>query len=406
MNFLFLLLGAVAGLVIGWLWAKSKTSQVNAVPLEEFKESERLRITAEANLENLKEKLENQKRELDELQKKFTLEFENLANRIFEDKSKKFTEQNKTNIDIILNPLKEKISDFEKKVDMAYKSEAAERNTLRGEIKNLIETSNKIGTDANNLARALKGDQKQQGNWGELMLEKILERSGLIKGEEYNLQVSLESQESRRIQPDAIIYLPENKNIIIDSKVSLVAYESAVNATTDEEKKKFISQHLDSLKRHVKDLSEKNYPSAKGINAPDFVLMFIPIESSFSVAVQEDAELFNFAWDRNIVLVSPSTLLATLRTIASVWKQEKQSRHVLEIAEESGKLYDKFVGFVEDLKDVGNKMDQSKNSYVEAMKKLSQGSGNLVGRVEKIKKLGAKTTKALPPNLLERAEND
>ncbi len=362
---------------------------------------------ASAKKENefLKINLTDQKAELEQLNKKFTTEFENLANRILEEKSQKFSEQNKNNLDIILNPLKERIKEFEQKVDKTYKDESAERITLKTEIKNLVELNKRISDEANQLAVALKGDNKQQGNWGEMVLEKVLERSGLKLGDEYKLEFATTNNDGDRIRPDAVIFLPDNKHVIIDSKVSLVAYNSCVNATNEDERMKYLKLHIESLRSHVKILGDKNYQTATGLQSPDFVLLFVPIESSFSLAVQGDVELFNFAWDRKIVIVSPSTLLATLRTIASIWKQERQTRNALEIAEEGGKLYDKFVGFYEDLVKVGKKMDDAKGDYVEAMKKLYDGSGNLVRRAEKMKDLGAKTSKQLPSALIDRAND-
>ncbi len=354
----------------------------------------------------LNEKLNEQKSELDNLQQKFTKEFENLANRILDEKSKKFTEQNRDNLDVILNPLKERIKEFENKIDTSYKAEAAERNSLKGEIKNLVELNKQISDEANNLARALKSDTKKQGNWGEVILERILERSGLVKDQEYRTQVGALNEEGRRVQPDVIICLPDKKEIIIDSKVSLVAYESMVNAGTEEEREKFAWEHVGSVKAHIKGLSDKNYQLSPGFTTPDFVLLFMPIESSFGIAVQMDTELFNYAWDRKIVIVSPSTLLATLRTIASIWKQEKQSRNAMEIARLSGALYDKFKGFVDDLIDVGKKMDQAKSGYADAMNKLTSGSGNILKRIEDIKKLGAKTSRELPAELVGRSEEN
>lgn len=353
--------------------------------------------------ENLLQKLTEQKAELEQLNQRFTREFENLANRILDEKSQKFTEQNRSNLDIILNPFKEKLREFEQKVDQAYKAESTERITLKAEIKNLIDLNKQISEEANNLATALKGDNKQQGNWGEMVLEKILERSGLIEGTEYKTQVTDTNVQGDKIKPDVVIFLPDNKHIIVDSKVSLVAYNNCVNAATDEERARYLKLHIESLRSHVKLLSDKGYQTASGLESPDFVLLFVPIESSFSLAVQGDAELFNFAWDRKIVIVSPSTLLATLRTIASIWKQERQTRNALEIAEEGGRLYDKFVGFYEDLVKVGKKMDDAKEDYKEAMKKLYEGTGNLVRRAEKMKELGAKTSKQLPQALIDRA---
>ncbi len=354
--------------------------------------------------QNLDEKLTVQKQELEEMQKRFTKEFENLANKILEEKSSKFTEQNKTNLDIILNPLKEKIKDFEQKVEKAYDKENAERITLKTEIKNLVELNKKISEEANNLATALKGDNKQQGNWGEIVLEKILESSGLIKDREYQTQFSTTNEEGDRIRPDVVVFLPDEKHIIIDSKVSLVAYDAFVNTVVEDDRLRFRKAHIDSVRSHIKLLGEKNYQTAFGLNTPDFVLLFIPIESSFSVAIQADQDLFSYAWDRKIVIVSPSTLLVTLRTISSIWKQERQTRNALQIAEEGGKLYDKFVAFVEDLVRVGKRMDDAKKDYVEAMSKLTDGSGNLVRRAEKMKELGAKATKTLPQPIIERAE--
>ncbi|MEO6884549.1 MAG: DNA recombination protein RmuC [Bacteroidia bacterium] len=359
---------------------------------------------AEEAFSSMKEKLSTQKIEMEELQKKFSVEFENIANKILEDKSKKFTEQNKTNLDIILNPLKEKIKDFEEKVDKAYKAESTERTTLKAEIKNLIDLNKQVSEDANNLAKALKGDNKKQGNWGEIILEKVLERSGLVKDQEYRTQFSTTNDENNRIQPDVVILLPDNKHIVVDSKVSLIAYEAFVNATSEEDKEKYIKEHIASVRNHVKMLSEKNYQTSPDFNTPDFVLLFIPIESSFSVAVQADQEIFNYAWDKKIVIVSPSTLLATLRTIASVWKQERQTKNALEIARQSGNLYDKFVGFVEDLEKIGKSIDTSKSAYESAFNKLKSGSGNLIKRAQDIEKLGAKSTKKLSEKLIESDE--
>ncbi|HWB64848.1 MAG TPA: DNA recombination protein RmuC [Chitinophagales bacterium] len=436
MDFVWLIIGAAAGGAIAFLYLKSKTGaeasaagekarllEANVNELknelklaaengegrlrEERQKSEQLNTalaSAKTENEGFKQKLAEQRAELEQLNQKFSKEFENLANRILEEKSQKFTEQNRSNLDIILNPLKERLKEFEQKVDQSYKAESAERITLKAEIKHLVELNKQISEEANNLANALKGDNKQQGNWGELVLEKILERSGLKEGEEYKTQITTTNAEGDKIRPDVVIFLPDDKHVIVDSKVSLVAYNACVNATTEEDRLKYLKAHVESLRNHVKLLSDKNYQTAAGFESPDFVLLFVPIESSFSLAVQGDEDLFNFAWDRKIVIVSPSTLLATLRTIASIWKQERQTRNALQIADEGGKLYDKFVTFYEDLKDVGDKMDRAKLSYVDAMKKLYEGSGNLVKRAEKMKELGAKTTKQLPQNLIDRAE--
>jgi len=295
----------------------------------------------------------------------------------------------------LLNPLKANIKAFEEKVDKVYNMEAAERNTLKGVITQLMELNRTISNEAQNLTKALKGDNKKQGNWGEVILEKVLERSGLVKDREYRLQASVTDAEGNRLQPDAIIDLPDDKHLIIDSKVSLIAYERLVNAETDEDRKVFSKAHLESIRGHVLNLSSKNYHDLHQINSPDFVLLFVPIESSFSFAVQIDAELFSDAWDKRVVIVSPSTLLATLRTIASMWKQERQNRNVLEIARLSGAMYDKFVGFIGDMEGIGKNIKLSQNAYDNAFSKLVDGNGSLTKTTEKIKTLGAKANKQL-----------
>jgi DNA recombination protein RmuC len=351
---------------------------------------------------NLQEKLLTQKAELEEIQKKFTTEFENIASKILKKNSEEFTLANQKNMGEVLSPLKEKILLFEKKVEDTYQKGLKDQTDLRAELKKLYELNHRISEEASNLTKALKGDVKKQGNWGEVVLERILERSGLNEGEQgYQKQFSDMSDDGKRIQPDIVIYLPDNKHIVIDSKVSLIAYERAVNALTEEERSKYVKEHLVSLKTHIKGLSEKHYQTARNLNSPDFVLLFIPIESSFSLAIQEDQELFSYAWDQKVVIVSPSTLLATLRTIASIWQQENQTRNALEIARQSGALYDKFVNFVGDLDSIGKGLDSTRKTYEQAMNKLSTGGGNLIRRADKLKKLGAKTTKELPKNLIE-----
>lgn len=356
---------------------------------------------AKSEYRSLQEKLDTQKAELEEIQKKFTTEFENIASKILKKNSEEFTLANQKNIGEVLSPLKEKMLLFEKKVEDTYQKGLKDQTDLRAELKKLYDLNSRISEEANNLTKALKGDVKKQGNWGEVVLERILERSGLNEGEQgYQKQFSDFSEDGKRIQPDVVINLPDNKHIIIDSKVSLIAYERAVNALTDEERTKFVKEHLVSLKTHIKGLSEKHYQTAQKLNSPDFVLLFIPIEASFSLAIQEDQELFSYAWDQKVVIVSPSTLLATLRTISSIWQQENQTRNAMEIARQSGALYDKFVNFVGDLESIGKGLDSTRKTYEQAMNKLHTGSGNLIRRVEKIKKLGAKATKKLPLNLL------
>jgi len=341
------------------------------------------------------EKLNTLKQDIENLHNQSREQFKNLANEIMEEKSRKFALQNKESIEAILNPVNTNLKNFQEKVEKLYSDESKDRNTLKGEISTLITLNKQISDQANNLAQALKGDSKTQGNWGEIILERALERSGLEKDKEYRIQYSLKNSEGDRLQPDVVVFLPNNKHIIIDAKVSLTAYEAFVNALTEEEKQQYLLKHLVSVKKHIDELSRKDYQSLIDINSLDFVLLFMPIESSFSIALQSDNELFNYAWDRKIVIVSPTTLLATLYTIAALWRQEKQARNVFEIAEESGKLYDKFYGLIEDLLDVGKKMNAAKISYEEAMKKASSGPGNIVKRIENIKKLGAKTAKSL-----------
>ncbi|MEE1947326.1 DNA recombination protein RmuC [Pedobacter sp. KR3-3] len=348
-------------------------------------------IKAEALAHSYRDKLAEQGKNLEELQQKFSSEFANLANKILDEKTAKFTAQNQTNLDTILNPLKANIKSFEEKVDKVYQAEAAERNHLKGVIFQLMDQSKQIQSDANNLTKALKGDNKKQGNWGEVILERILERSGLIKDREYRVQASLNSVEGARLQPDVVIDLPDEKHLIVDAKISLVAYERLMNAESEEEKLSNLKQHLLSIKNHIDGLAGKNYQNLYQINSPDFVLLFMPIESSFSVTIQADTELFNYAWDRKVVIVSPTTLLATLRTIASIWKVDRQNKNVFEIAEEAGALYDKFVGFLADMEKIGKHLDLTQKAHEDAFKKLQYGSGNLIGKAEKIKKLGAKT---------------
>jgi len=347
--------------------------------------------------DNLSEKLENQKTEIESLQKRLTAEFENIATKILKERSDEFSLSNHKNLSEILNPLKERIQLFEKKVDDAYDKELRDKISLREEVRKLTELNTRVSEEANNLTKALKGDVKKQGNWGEVILERVLERSGLTKGQEYEREEVVGGADMSVQRPDVIIHLPDNKHIIIDSKVSLVAYERFVSADTDEQRAVFLKEHVNSLRSHVKLLSEKNYQNAQNLNTPDFVLMFLPIEASFSVAVQGDGEIFAYAWERKIVIVSPTTLLATLRTISSIWKQENQTKNAQEIARLSGALYDKFIGFTEDMVKIKANIDRTSNSYDDAIKKMKEGSGNIIRTAEKIKELGAKTgNKSLP----------
>lgn len=356
---------------------------------------------AKTNLGNVEEKLVTQKTEMEELQKKFTTEFENIANKILEEKSVKFTAQNKENIDTVLNPLNEKLKSFEEKVQLTYEKGLAERTELKGQIIELSKLNQTLSKDAQNLTKALTYDNKAQGNWGEMILEKILSDSGLTEGEEYTKQFSTTNEEGKRILPDYIIQLPDSKHIIVDSKVSLVAYNQYISPESEEQKVTALKNHLISVKNHIKYLSEKNYQTGAKLDSPDFVLLFMPIEASFSLAIQNDKELYEYAISRNIVIVSPTTLLATVKTIASIWKQEKQNRNTLEIASQAGALYDKFVGFLEDMEKIERGLSQAESAYQGALNKLQTGKGNLVRRTEKIKELGVSTSKQIPQKFLE-----
>ncbi|MHA7111108.1 DNA recombination protein RmuC [Sunxiuqinia elliptica] len=376
------------------------SEKLQAKESENDQQAQRL-AKAEVEFANLREKLTSQKQEMEDLQKKFTTEFENVAHKILKQNSLEFTQTNQKNISEILTPLREKIQLFEKKVEDTYEKGLKDQTDLKAELKKLHDLNLKISDEASNLTKALKGDVKKQGNWGEVILERILERSGLAEGREYEKQFSVVGENGSRLQPDIVIHLPEQKHIIVDSKVSLVAYERWVNATDDNERAKHIKDHLVSIKNHIKLLSDKHYQTAQGLNSPDFVLLFVPIESSFSVAIEADQDLFSYAWDNKVVIVSPSTLLATLRTIASIWQQENQTRNAIEIARQGGALYDKFVNFIGDLEKIGNNMEQMRKNYDLAMNKLNDGRGNLVRSAEKLRELGAKASKELPQKYLD-----
>jgi DNA recombination protein RmuC len=362
-------------------------------------------VRYQADLDNLHMKNKEQKAEVEQLQEKFTKEFENLANKILEEKSLKFTERNEKNIKNILTPLNEKILLFEKKVEESQKENISIHSALKEQLLNLQTQNLKITQEAENLTKALKGDSKMQGNWGELVLERVLEKSGLEKDREYTVQQSFTREDGSRVLPDVIINLPDGKKMIVDSKVSLTDYERYVNAE-DELQEKFLKDHINSLRRHVDQLSAKKYEDLYEMESPDFVLMFVPIEPAFAIAINNDNSLYNKAFEQNIVIVTPSTLLATLRTIDSMWNNEKQQRNAIEIARQAGALYDKFEGFVGDLTKVGKKMDDAKDEYKGAMNKLFEGRGNIITSIEKLKKMGAKAKKSIPEPILRRAQTD
>ena len=362
-------------------------------------------VRYQADLKNAEQKNTEQKEEVQKLQEKFTKEFENLANKILEEKSVKFTEQNQKNIKNILSPLQDKIQLFEKKVEDSQKENISIHSALKEQLVNLQSQNLKITQEAENLTKALKGDSKMQGNWGELVLERVLEKSGLEKDREYTVQQSFTREDGSRVLPDVIINLPDGKKMVVDSKVSLTHYERYINAE-EEDKEPLLKEHLNSIKRHVDQLSAKKYEDLYAMESPDFVLLFIPIEPAFAIAVNSDNSIYNKAFEQNIVIVTPSTLLATLRTIDSMWNNEKQQRNAIEIARQAGALYDKFEGFTNDLLKVGKKIDEAKGEYKGAMNKLVEGRGNIITSIEKLKKMGAKAKKSIPEPLLKRAQED
>jgi DNA recombination protein RmuC len=347
----------------------------------------------------LKEMLEKQKAEIEDLGKKFTNEFKILADGILEDKSKRFTEMNQANIEQILKPLGENIRTFQKKVEEVYDRESKERFSLGKEVEKLVVLNQKISEEANNLTNALKGQVKQQGNWGEMILESILEKSGLVKDREYFVQESFKDEEGKRFQPDVIVQYPDNRKVIIDSKVSLVAYERYCSSDSSDEQQKELANHIRSIRSHIDILSSKRYQDLVG--SLDFVTMFLPVEPAFILAMQADQDLWNYAYARGVLLLSPTNLIAALRLIHNLWQREYQNRHALEIAERGGLLYDKFVGFVDTLTSVGDNLMRSQKSYEQAMNQLAVGRGNLVAQTQKLKDLGAKAQKSLPSNLLD-----
>ena len=417
---LFIIIGLAAGYAIGYFQSRSQLSRLEErnrnldEQLEalhrEMKEHEHRANEAEkqlaernADFRNLRQKLDEQKEEMESLQDRFKDEFENLANRILEEKSKKFTEQNREKLDQLLKPLSEKMEDFKKKVEETHKEDIEGRSALREHLEHLKEMNKQLEKEARDLTKALKGESKTQGRWGEVILQRILEKSGLTEGREYETQVGVKTAEGGQQYLDVVVHLPDEKNIIIDSKVSLKAYERYISAEDEQEREQALRQHVQSLRNHVKGLGSKNYQQQLGERSPDFVLLFIPIESAFGIALQKDSDLYYEAFEKNIVIVSPSTLLATLATIDSVWKQEYQNKNAMEIAERGGALYDKFKLFVESMQDIGQRIRQTQESYDQAMNRLSTGQGNVIRQVEMLKELGAKASKQLPGELTDPA---
>jgi DNA recombination protein RmuC len=368
--------------------------------------------TAQADLANARERMEQYGRELEAMQTRLKSEFENLANRILEEKASKFTAQNQTNLEALLQPVRQQISEFKQRVEQVYVADTADRAALKQQIEGLTRLNEEITEEARNLTLALKGEAKTQGNWGELILESVLARSGLVRGDHYDVQASLPADDGRRLQPDVVIKLPPDsqggalRHLVIDSKVSLTAYERHCNAEDAADRERALKEHLNSVRGHVLELSRKNYQELSVINSPDFVFLFIPVEPAFSLAVQNDTRLLPDAFERNIILVTPATLLATLRIVASLWKQEKQNRNALEIARQGGALYDQFASFYADLLQVGDRLRQTGESYESALKRLKEGKGNLIKRVEDLRKLGARAQKRLPADLVEEVTAD
>jgi DNA recombination protein RmuC len=343
---------------------------------------------------------------LQNAEERLKLQFQQLAESILEQKGRHFSESSQKQLNDLLKPLGEKIQGFEKRVEETYDRESKQRFALEREIKALVEANARISTDADNLSKALRGESKTQGIWGEVILERVLEKSGLEKGREYEIQVSLQDADGGKGQPDVVVHLPEGKDVIIDSKVSLTAYQAYHAAEEDEARAAHLRQHLASIRAHVRGLSDKNYQHLAGVNTLDYVLMFLPVEAAFTLAVQQDDLLFTDAFAKNIILVGPSTLLATLRTIQSIWRYEHQNRNAQEIAEHAGRLYDKFADFVKDLEEIGQRLDKAQEAWGNAHNKLASGRGNLLNRTETLRKLGARNRKELPKNLLEAGSED
>ena len=430
---LLLLLGMLVGFLLGWILAKMKYLQhgitseqlqkdyvsknvfqnienqlitanaSNKDKNDELVELEKILATKDRDILYLEEKLEHWKQDFVQLQQRAHTEFENIANRIFDEKTNKFNNQSEKKLNDLLQPLRDNIKDFGRDIEQRFTNEAKDKVSLKREIELLRDLNSQLSSDAQLLASALKGDSKVQGDWGEFQLELILEKAGLTKDTHYSVQPSFKDINGQDKRPDFIIHLPEGKHLIVDSKVSLKAYEQMFNSNNEEDRGKYINAHLQSIRNHIKDLSAKKYQNLYQINSPDYLLLFIPIEPAFAVALQKDSNLFLDALEKNIVIVTTSTLLATMRTVTYIWRQEKQKKNVLEIARQSGLLYDKFVGFIEDLKEVGFKLDAAQTAWNGAMNKLSESKkkgDTLIERAAKIKQLGAKTSKELPEELL------
>jgi DNA recombination protein RmuC len=400
---LFSALGFALGVGLGWLLALSRSTRKQASEVAELLATNRV---LEEKLSGQQTQYEAQLKLLQEAKLSLGQEFENLANRIFDDKQAKFSTQSKEALEVSLSPLRRDIGDFRKQVETVYDKENADRNKLVGQISELQKQTLRISADAVSLANALRGDNKAQGNWGEFVLEKLLEDSGLTRGREYDTQVALKDDSGKRKNPDVIVHLPEGRDIVIDAKVSLVDYERYFHAEDEDSKQHCLRQHLSSLRAHIKGLSGKDYENLEGVNSLDFVLIFVPVEAAFMLALDQDPDMMRDAYDRGIIVVSPSTLMVTLRTIKNLWRYADQNRNAQLIADKAGALYDQFVLYVEALDDVGRHLDKSKDAWDTARKRLSVGRGNLVRRTQELKKLGAKTKKSMPEDLDNQADTD
>ena len=404
-------LGLCAGLLVYALNLRSALTRVEQQIQADATLSASLRLERDQALQNairLEAALDSERKQglgriesLNEAKEALTSQFKNLANEILEDKSKRFTEQNVANLDALLKPLQTKLSEFKEQVNTSYGNEARERFALKSEIERLANLNLRMSDETRSLTQALKGDSKVQGNWGELVLESILESSGLRKGEEYLVQDSHTLTDGSRLQPDVVVKLPEGRSLVVDSKVSITAYSRHAEATDPAISEQELAAHIQSLRQHIQGLSSKNYSSLYGIGSVDFVLMFVPIEPAFLLALKTAPNLYQEALAKNIVLVCPSTLMATLRTVAHLWRQDHQNRNALEIAKQCGTLYDKFVGFVDDLEKLGQRLDQAQTSYHDAFNKLKSGKGNLIRTAEKVRELGVKPSKNISAPLIE-----
>jgi DNA recombination protein RmuC len=409
--FLGLLIAACAGLLIYVLTLRSRFSSAELALAEQTTLVASLRTERDTALQNairLEAALDSERKQglgriesLNEAKEALTIQFKNLANDILDDKTRRFTEQNALSLDALLKPLQTKLTEFKEQVSTSYANESRERFALKSEIERLSALNVKMSDETRSLTQALKGDSKVQGNWGELVLESILESSGLRKGEEYLVQDSHTQVDGSRLQPDIVVRLPEGRHLVVDSKVSITAYARHAESADADTAQIELNAHIQSLRQHIQGLSSKNYSSLYGVGSVDFVLMFIPIEPAFLLALKSAPNLYQEALAKNIVLVCPSTLMATLRTVAHLWRQDHQNKNALEIARQSGALYDKFVGFIDDMEKLGQRIDQAQTSYHDAFSKLKTGKGNLIRTAERVRELGVKPSKTLPTGLLD-----